>query len=55
MAATAILVRVSPQLKEKIERVAHENDRSVNAEVRRLLDQTYGQTKSTDEEPTGRG
>lgn len=34
---TAVLVRVPTKLAEQIARVARENDRSINAEVRRLL------------------
>ncbi len=40
----AILVRVPETLAAEIERTAHANDRSINAEVRRLLRERFAPT-----------
>ena len=35
--ATAILIRVDPELKRWVEQEARENDRSMSAEIRRMI------------------
>jgi predicted HicB family RNase H-like nuclease len=36
-----IMVRVSPELRARVQQAAKASDRSTNAEIRRLLNSTY--------------
>jgi hypothetical protein len=41
-----VVVRLNRDLRERVQRAADANDRSVSAEVRRLLTQTYSANKT---------